>query len=201
MILSVPSSAAAVVPASSVSLIGMPGGGKTTVGRVLARQLGWRFVDSDAEIEQRLGCSIRDFFASNGEAAFREVEAGTLADSLHSAQSVAGTVLSTGGGIVLRPSNRDLLRRKSTAIYLHSTPDELYRRLRHDTQRPLLQVADPLARLRELYAQRDPLYREVAHYVIETGRPSVNTLVNMVLMQLELAGVARRGSRLPLSEV
>ena len=74
-------------------------------------------------------------------------------------------------------------------VYLRSTPEELFRRLRHDTQRPLLQVADPLAKLRSLYAERDPLYRAAAHFDIETGRPSVPTLVNMIVMQLELAGV------------
>lgn len=175
----------------------MPGGGKTTVGRLLVRHLGWRFVDSDAEIERRLGCSIRDYFAAHGEAAFREAEAQMLAELLAGQQHEGGgdMVLSTGGGIILRDANRGVLRAQSTAVYLHSTPDELYRRLRHDTNRPLLQVNDPLARLRELYAQRDKLYREVAQFVIETGRPSVNTLVNMVLMQLELAGVAGRASR------
>jgi shikimate kinase len=74
-------------------------------------------------------------------------------------------------------------------VYLRSSPEELYRRLRHDTQRPLLQVADPLGKLKSLHAERDPLYRETAHFSIETGRPSVPTLVNMVVMQLELAGV------------
>jgi shikimate kinase len=74
-------------------------------------------------------------------------------------------------------------------VYLKSTPEELYRRLRHDSNRPLLQVADPLTRLRDLFAERDPLYREVAHFVLETGRPSVATLVNMILMQLDLAGL------------
>ena len=85
-------------------------------------------------------------------------------------------------------ASRDLLHERTRAIYLRSSPEELVRRVRHDTNRPLLQVADPLARLKQLYAQRDPLYREVAHFVIETGRPSVPTLVNMILMQLELAG-------------
>ena len=80
------------------------------------------------------------------------------------------------------------MRERGKVIYLKSSPDELFRRLRHDTQRPLLQVADPLARLRDLYAVRDPLYRQTAHFVIETGRPSVASLVNMILMQLELAG-------------
>jgi shikimate kinase len=98
-------------------------------------------------------------------------------------------VLSTGGGAVLRPGSRRRLHERSQVVYLKSTPDELFRRLRHDRNRPLLQVADPLARLRDLYAIRDPLYRETAHFTIETGRPSVATLVNMIVMQLELAGV------------
>ena len=80
------------------------------------------------------------------------------------------------------------LRQRGQVVYLKSSPDELFRRLRHDRNRPLLQVADPLARLRDLYAIRDPLYRETAHFTIETGRPSVATLVNMIVMQLELAG-------------
>jgi shikimate kinase len=81
------------------------------------------------------------------------------------------------------------LHDRTTVIYLRSSPEELYRRLRHDTQRPLLQVADPQAKLRELYEQRHPLYEEVAHYSVDTGRPSVATLVNMILMQLEVAGL------------
>jgi shikimate kinase len=98
-------------------------------------------------------------------------------------------VIATGGGIVLREGNRDRLRQRTICVYLRSSPEELFRRLRHDTKRPLLQVADPLSKLRQLFAERDPLYREAAHFVIETGRPSVPTLVNMILMQLELAGV------------
>jgi shikimate kinase len=90
---------------------------------------------------------------------------------------------------VLRPANREHLHARGQVIYLHSSPEEVFRRLRHDQSRPLLQVADPLARLRDLYRARDPLYRETAHFVIETGRPSVASLVNMIIMQLELAGV------------
>ncbi len=103
-------------------------------------------------------------------------------------QAPAG-VLSTGGGAVLRPGNRERLHTRMQVVYLHSAPEEVFRRLRHDQNRPLLQVQDPLGRLRDLYAVRDPLYREAAHFVIETGRPSVATLVNMIVMQLELAGV------------
>lgn len=173
--------------ARNVSLIGMPGGGKSTVGRQLAKRLGRLFVDSDAVIEQRLGESIRGFFEREGEAAFRQVEQEVLAEL--TGADVAGLVLATGGGVVLREANRLCLRERSTVLYLRSSPDELFRRLRHDTQRPLLQVADPLDRLRELYFERDPLYRGTDHYIIETGRPSVAMLVNMILMQLELAGI------------
>jgi len=95
-------------------------------------------------------------------------------------------VLSTGGGAVLREANRRHLRERGRVVYLKSNPEELFRRLRHDSNRPLLQVADPLQKLKNLFAERDPLYREVAHFVLETGRPSVSTLVNMIMMQLEL---------------
>jgi len=164
----------------------MPGCGKSTVGRHLARHLGLRFVDSDHEIERRLGIPIREYFATHGEAAFRDAEAEVIEDLT---QSGDGRVLATGGGAVLRPSNRDALHGRTQVFYLRSTPEDLHRRLRHDTQRPLLQVADPLRRLRDLYRERDPLYRKTAHYVIEAARPSVAALVGMVLMQLELAGL------------
>jgi shikimate kinase len=98
-------------------------------------------------------------------------------------------VVATGGGAVLHEGNRKLLRERTVAVYLRSTPEELFRRLRHDTKRPLLQVADPLTRLRELHQQRDPLYLQTAQFTIETGRPSMPMLVNMILMQLELAGL------------
>ncbi|MDB5900079.1 MAG: shikimate kinase [Ramlibacter sp.] len=168
-----------------LSLIGMPGSGKSTVGRQLSRRLLLPFFDSDQVIEQRLGCSIREYFAQEGEAAFRDVEEQVIAELAQGPQAV----VATGGGAVLRPANRLRLRDAGQVIYLRSSPDELFRRLRHDRHRPLLQVADPLDRLRTMYAERDPLYREAAHFQIETGRPSVPTLVNMIVMQLELAGV------------
>lgn len=162
----------------------MPGSGKTTVGRQLARRLGLPFFDSDHAIEERLGCSIREYFAREGEAAFRELEQKVLAELAQGPHAV----IATGGGAVLREANRECLRAAGPVVYLRSSPEELHRRLRHDTTRPLLQVADPLAKLRELYDQRDPLYRQAAHFHIETGRPSVPRLVNMILMQLELDG-------------
>lgn len=172
-----------------IALVGMPGGGKSTVGRQLARRLGVDFADSDALIEKRIGCSIRSFFESQGEALFRDIEESVIAE----ATSKGNSVLGTGGGVVLRQANRDILHSRCHVIYLRSSPEELFRRLRNDTVRPLLQVRDPLARLRDLFDERDPLYREVAHFVVDTGRPTVASLVNMVLMQLELAGLIDPG--------
>ena len=166
-------------------LVGMPGSGKSTVGRQLARRLGLPFFDSDALIEQRLGCSIREYFAQRGEDAFRDVEQQVIAELA----SGPDAVVATGGGAVLREANRQRLREAGRVIYLRSSPEDLHRRLRHDRQRPLLQVADPLGRLRSLHAERDPLYRDTAHFHVDTGRPTVPTLVNMIVMQLELAGV------------
>lgn len=166
----------------SVSLIGLPGSGKSTVARHLARRLDLPLIDSDHLIETQLGCKIKDYFELAGEEAFREVEAETISRIV-----CTPAVISTGGGAVLRASNRLCLRQNTSVIYLHASAEDLFRRLRHDTQRPLLQVTDPLQRLRELYAERDPLYREIAHFVIETGRPSVATLVNMIVMQLDMA--------------
>jgi shikimate kinase len=176
-----------------IALIGLPGSGKSTVGRQLARRLSSDFVDSDLEIEKRLGCSIREFFEREGEECFRDVEQSTISDLLNPTagkptNSGAAFVLSTGGGSVLRSVNRLELRQGGQVVYLHSQPDDIIKRLRHDRNRPLLQVGDPLQRLRDLYAVRDPLYRETAHFVVETGRPSVSTLVNMIVMQLDLAG-------------
>jgi shikimate kinase len=171
----------------TLALVGLPGSGKSTVGRQLARRLGLGFQDSDHVIEQRLGCSIREYFEREGEVAFRDIEESVIHELL---QAPPG-VLATGGGAVLRPINRQRLRENAQVVYLRSAPDDLFRRLRHDSHRPLLQVADPLGRLLSLFEERDPLYRETAHFIIETGRPSLSTLVNMVLMQLELAGVVR----------
>ena len=168
-----------------LSLVGLPGSGKTTVGRQLARRLRLRFVDSDHAIEERLGCSIREFFEREGESKFRDIEEEVI-DILTQCDD---SIVSTGGGAVLRENNRLRLRERGKVIYLKSTPEELFRRLRHDSNRPLLQVADPMGRLRDLFEQRDPLYREVSHFVMETGRPSVSTLVNMIMMQLELSGL------------
>ena len=168
-----------------LALVGMPGSGKSTVGRQIARKIGCAFVDADHVIEQRLGCSIKEYFERQGEAAFRDVENQTLDDITRQAVGV----LATGGGAVLRPANRALLHERTTVCYLRVSPEEIFRRLRLDRQRPLLQVDDPEAKLRELFAQRDSLYQETAHYVIESHRPRIPTMVTMVMSQLELAGL------------
>jgi shikimate kinase len=147
--------------------------------------LGWSFLDTDQVIEARIGVSIRAFFEREGEEPFRDLEQAVI-DELTAGEPC---VLSTGGGAVLRRANREHLRQRSQAVYLHSSPEDVFRRLRSDQNRPLLQVADPLARLRDLYGVRDPLYRESARFVIETGRPSVPALVHLIASQLETVGL------------
>jgi len=164
-------------------LVGLPGSGKSTVGRQLARRLNIPFVDSDHAVEQRLGCSIREYFEREGEDRFRDIESEVIDDLSRHHQGV----LATGGGSVLRPLNRERLHQRGRVFYLRSKPEDIFRRLRHDRTRPLLQVADPMARLRDLFAVRDPLYRETAHHVIETSRPTVGALVQLILSHLELS--------------
>jgi shikimate kinase len=173
-----------IIPNDLIVLIGMPGCGKSTIGRQLARMRQFPFVDSDHEIERYLGCSIREFFEREGEAAFRDIESRVLRELVEAAEP---RVLATGGGAVLRPANRQVMRGGATVVYLKATPDDLARRLHRDTSRPLLQVADPRQRLRDLFAERDPLYRETAHLTIDTARKSAATIVSLLAMQLELA--------------
>ncbi|RZL03268.1 MAG: shikimate kinase [Rubrivivax sp.] len=168
--------------------MGLPGGGKSTVGRQLAKRIKARFIDSDVVLEERIGMPIRLFFEQHGEDLFRDHEEAVI-DELTQARAPGSEpwVIATGGGAVLRAANRRHLAERTTVIYLRSTPEELFRRLRHDTQRPLLQVKDPMAKLRELYELRHPLYEETAHHCVDTGRPSVSTLVNMIVTQLGMA--------------
>jgi shikimate kinase len=161
----------------------MPGCGKSTIARHLSRRLDWPLADADLEIERRIHMSIRQYFELEGESRFRDLEHEVI-DAL---SQLPQHVLATGGGAILRPDNRQLLKSRCTVVYLRSSPEELFKRLRHDTTRPLLQGGGALGKLRELHRVRDPLYREVADFVIETGRPSVHMLVNMIMMQLELA--------------
>jgi len=176
---------------ANVFFVGLMGAGKTTVGRAVARRLDRPFFDSDHEIEARTGARIPLIFEMEGEEGFREREAQVI-DDLTARE---GIVLATGGGAVLRPENRAALKERGVVVYLRANPHDLWLRTRRDKNRPLLQTEDPKARLEALYAVRDPLYREIADFIVETGRPSVNGLVNMVLMQLEMTGVARGPAR------
>ena len=174
-----------------IALVGMPGSGKSTVARHLAKRLGMPCVDADQEIESQIGCSIREYFEECGEDAFRTIEVDVIDQLTRRNQP---SVLATGGGVVLRSENRDHLHARCYVIYLRAQPEDIYRRLRHDRVRPLLQVRDPLQALKQLYALRDPLYRDVAHHTIETGRPNVNALVNAIAMQIEIAGLTNSDS-------
>lgn len=167
-----------------VALIGLPGCGKSTIGRQLARLWSLPFVDSDLVIEQRLGCSIREYFEREGEQAFRDVEAQVI-DEL--TQSRKGLLLSTGGGVVLREENRRHLHDRAQVYYLKCAPEDIAVRLRNDATRPLLQVEDPAQRLRDLLLQREPLYLQAAHYVVQTTGLTVAQVAQRVRMQSDLA--------------
>jgi len=164
----------------NIFLVGLMGAGKTTVARQLARRLGKTFYDTDHEIERRTGVRVQVIFEIEGEPGFRAREA-QMVDSLTALQDV---VLGTGGGVVLMPENRALLASRGFVIYLRAQPRDLYQRTRHDKSRPLLATDDPLARLEELQRVREPLYREVADLIVDTGRQSVGALVDQLLKRL-----------------
>ena len=170
-------------PDGCLILVGMMGAGKTTVGRLLARRLKRVFYDSDEEIERRCGVRIPVIFDIEGEAGFRVRESQVVAELC----ALDKAVLATGGGVVLSDENRRRIAAHGTVVYLHARPPHLWQRVRHDRNRPLLATADPQKRLEELYAERDPLYREVADVVIDTGKQSVQTLAKDLLSRLEAA--------------
>ncbi len=156
------------------------GAGKTSVGRVLAKRLDKDFHDSDQVIEERTGVKIPVIFEIEGEAGFRNRESAVI-DELTALPDI---VLATGGGAVLSEGNRASLRSRGTVVYLRATVRDLLNRTRHDRNRPLLQTADPRARLTELYELRDPLYLETAHVIIETGSQSLASLVTRLHQML-----------------
>jgi shikimate kinase len=164
----------------SIFLVGLMGAGKTTVGRQLAQRLGKRFVDTDHDIEARTGVRIATVFEIEGEAGFRQREAEAI-DRLTQEDNV---VLATGGGAVLDESNRERLKTRGFVVYLHGVPRDLWQRMRHDKSRPLLNNVDPAQKLKELYAVRDPLYREVADLIVDTGKQSVSMLMRQLIDQL-----------------
>jgi len=164
----------------NIFLVGLMGAGKTTAGRQLATELAKTFHDTDHEIERRTGVRISLIFEIEGEAGFRAREKQAL-DQL---TQLANVVLATGGGVVLDADNRRHLAERGVVVYLHGQPKDLWHRTRHDKSRPLLQTADPLEKLQSLYLQRDPLYREIADIVIDTGRQSARALLQQLLPQL-----------------
>lgn len=164
-----------------IVLVGMPGSGKTTVGRDLAKRLGLRFVDTDHEIEARTGVKIPIIFEIEGEDGFRKRETQTLDDLTRE----SNMVLATGGGAVIRAENRALLRERAVVVFLSVPPAILWERTRHDRSRPLLQVADPRGRLEELLKVRGPFYREVAHIIVEGGRGTPHAMVKLIEKELQ----------------
>ena len=170
-----------MVQAANLFLVGMMGAGKSTIGRLLARRMKRRFFDSDLEIEQRCGVSVPVIFDIEGEPGFRAREAQMIAELT----GLEGIILATGGGAVLDAESRKRLAARGTVVYLHAPPADLHDRVRHDKNRPLLATADPLARLETLYAERDPLYREIADIVVDTGKQSAATLARELQGRLE----------------
>lgn len=173
-------------PSENIYLVGMPGAGKSTVGRHLARRLHRQFVDADHEIEVRTGLRIPVIFETEGETGFRDHESRVLADLAQQ----SNLVVATGGGAVIRPENRAELKKNGMVIYLRVAPRVLFERTRQDTNRPLLQVSNPLMRIEELFAQRDPLYQDVADLVMTSGGGSVFHLVTQVERELRKRCVA-----------
>ncbi|WP_426115763.1 bifunctional shikimate kinase/3-dehydroquinate synthase AroKB [Massilia sp. PWRC2] len=172
------------------------GAGKTTIGRILARKLGKRFIDSDHEIEARTGASIPWIFEIEGEASFRRREADVIRDLC----GQDGIVLATGGGAVLSADNRARLAAGGIVIYLRANVHNILQRTGHDKNRPLLQTADPRRKLEQLLVEREPLYREIAELVIDTGRPNVQSMVQTILDQLDLIGAPARAQALAATD-
>lgn len=168
-------------PSGNIILVGMMGSGKTTVGRVLAKQLGKTFIDSDEEIQKRTGVKISHIFDVEGEEGFRQRERCVIQDLV----KLNNIVLATGGGAVLKPENRDALHQNGVVVYLKSNVHDLWQRTRHDHSRPLLQTTNPRGKLQELYNQRDPIYLSVADIIIHTGRQTVQCLISRLIQKIQ----------------
>lgn len=161
-------------------LVGMMGAGKTTIGKALARHLGREFVDSDRVLAERTGVPVATIFEIEGEAGFRRREASVIAELAEGDDQV----VATGGGSILAAENRQAMREAGTVVYLRARVDSLWERTRHDATRPLLATPDPRATLQTLLAEREPLYREAAHVVVETGSQGSQTVVKRILAAL-----------------
>jgi 3-dehydroquinate synthase len=165
----------------NIILVGMMGAGKTTVGKLLAKQLGKTFIDSDEEIQRRTGVTIPHIFDVEGEAGFRTRESGIIQELLKQND----IVLATGGGAILSAANRSRMKHNGVVVYLKSSVHDLWQRTRHDHNRPLLQTENPRAKLQELHELRDPLYMEAADMIIPTGKQSVQILLERLQQKLE----------------
>ncbi|NBO10242.1 MAG: shikimate kinase AroK [Methylophilaceae bacterium] len=166
----------------NIFFVGLMGAGKTTVGKHLAKSLEMDFYDTDQEIEKRTGVRIPTIFEMEGEAGFRKREV-LMIDELTQMPNI---VLATGGGAVLNAENRQHLATRGTVIYLRASVQDLYLRTRFDRNRPLLQNTNAQAKLEQLFSERDPLYREVAHHIVDTGNQPVANIVQKIE---ELIGV------------
>ena len=164
---------------SNVYLVGLMGSGKTTVGRILAKRLGLPFMDTDREVEERTGVSIPTIFEIEGEDGFRRRESQVVEDCTR----MSNAIVATGGGVVLRPENRENLAKSGFVVYLNVPPHILWERTRADKNRPLLKVDDPLSKLQQLFAQRDPLYREVADLVIDGSRINAQGVTQLLMKE------------------
>ena len=160
-----------------IILIGMMGAGKTTVGRALAKKLGRKFVDLDHAIVERCGVDIPTIFDIEGEEGFRRRENEVLVDVVLD-QDI---VLATGGGAILRPENRELLKQHGFVFYLRVEIDELYRRVARDKNRPLLATPKPKVRLTELLAERSAIYEAAADYIIDSTGDSQSVVVEQII--------------------
>ncbi|MEJ2088893.1 MAG: shikimate kinase AroK [Gammaproteobacteria bacterium] len=169
----------------NVFLVGLMAVGKSTVGRLLARELGYDFYDTDHVIEERAGADVAWIFDVEGEKGFRDRETQVL-DEL---SRLEGVVLATGGGAVVRECNRQMLASRGCVVHLDSPLDRLVERTQKDKKRPLLQSGDPADTLARLQVERDPLYRDVADYCFVTDRQGPRALVRAIIGRLEEEGV------------
>jgi len=165
---------------SNIFLVGPMGAGKTTVGKKLAEQRGQRFIDSDHEIEARTGVDIPYIFEKEGEAGFRKRESCVIADLA----TYNDIVLATGGGAVLLPENRQALKARGFVVYLHASVAQQFTRVERSDNRPLLAHGDRRETLARLFAERDPLYREVADLVLDTDGKNAKQLARDIEVAL-----------------
>lgn len=166
------------------------GSGKTAVGKILARSLGFRFFDSDAEIEERTGVDIPYIFEKEGETGFREREREVI-DALTQLQEI---VVATGGGAVLMPENREHLASRGCVVYLRTGVQQQLDRTRHGRHRPLLHTSDPEGKLRELMAHRAPLYDSIAELTVQTDGRQVRAVAEEILAKLQDRSAAAAAS-------